>query len=749
MVQQLSTLPSLLWGLALVPFVVAAFWQPRWLIFAFFVAGVVWTGFRADLILQQRLALDLEGRDVVLEGYVADIPERTEYGTRFLFDVERAYADGVAVGVPSRVRLTAHQLQPRAGDRWRMTTRLKRPHGLQNPGGFDYEAYLFRERVRATGYVREEQGAVHLGEGGGLYRVNRWRQQLGERMYALMPDGAQAGLVVALANGDSGGVTDAQWETLRATGTLHLVAISGLHITFIAGVVFWIVRFLWSLPGVTVLWLPAPLAGAIGGLIAACGYAALAGFVIPTQRALLMLGVAMGAVLLRRRIPLGQLLAIALLLVLLFDPFAVMAPGFWLSYAAVAVIIYVMDGGDKNAGRWRWRKWGYLQWAIAVGMLPLMLWLFQRVSIVAPLANVLAVPVFDVLVVPLTLVGALSLGVGLDSVAGWLFAIGDALLGWLWHALGFFAALEHAQWTQHRPATWTLACGVIGVALLLAPRGWPGRALGAIWLLPMFVVRPPTPGEGEVWFTLLDVGQGLSAIVRTETHLLVFDTGARWSRRSDAGRAVVIPYLRANGIGRIDTLVVSHGDNDHAGGAASILASVPVSRVLSGAPNVAGEACRAGMSWHWDGTDFTVLNPKEEQSAHNNASCVLRVRGRYGTILLPADIEKKAEHWIAEREGGGLSADILVAPHHGSKTSSSAEFLQAIRPRYVVFPVGYRNRYRHPYPLVRDRYRALGSELYDSPSSGALEFRLRATGIEVSAYREQHRRFWLADVSAP
>ncbi len=746
-VQQLPELPSLMWALALVPAAALGFWHPRWLILFFFLGGFVWASFRADVILQQRLPAELEGRDLVVEGYVADLPELTEYGVRFVLDVERAYVDDVPVVVPPRVRVTAHELRPHAGDHWRLNVRLKRPHGLQNPGGFDYEAYLFRNRIRATGYVREEAAAQRLDEGSGLYSINRAREQLGSRMQALMPERAQAGLIVALANGDSSGVTDSQWETLRATGTLHLVAISGLHITLIAGVVFWLVRFLWSLPGRTVLWLPAQLAGAIGGLIAACGYAALAGFVIPTQRALIMLAVAMGAVLLRRRVSPVPLLAIALLLVLLFDPFAVMAPGFWLSYAAVAVIVYVMHGEHKDA-RW-WQKWGYLQVAIAVGMLPLMLWLFQRISLVAPVANLLAVPVFDLIVVPLTLLGALGVTIGTDTFAGWMFAAGDALLGWLWRALEFLAALDYTQWTQHRPAAWTLACGLVGVLLLLAPRGWPARTVGLVWLLPMFLVRPAAPGAGEVWFTLLDVGQGLAAVVRTEHHLLVFDTGSRWSARSDAGRAVVIPYLRAYGIDRIDTLLVSHGDNDHAGGAASILNAVRVERVLSGAPKVAGEPCRAGLEWRWDGVEFSVLNPAHEIGKHNDASCVLRVRGAHGVVLLPADIEKAAERALVAREGRGLVADILVAPHHGSRTSSSADFLQTVHARYVAFPVGYRNRYRHPHPAIVERHRALGSILYDSPSGGALEFRLRETGVEVSAYRLQHRRYWFADAAPP
>lgn len=747
-VQQLASLPSPAWALLLIPALALALWHPRWLIAVFFIGGFAWACWRAELTLQEHLAPGLEGRDIIVEGVVAGLPQATEYGTRFGFDVTRALVGDAPVSVPRRVRLAAgRDIVVHAGEVWRFTVRLKRPHGLQNPGGFDYEAYLFRERLRATGYVRAAPPPVRLGESSALYSIHRFRQRLGERMRALMPNNGYAGLVVALANGDKDGITDQQWETLRRTGTLHLVAISGLHISLIAGVFYWLVRYLWSLSAVACLRLPAQFAGAIGGLMAAVIYAALAGFVIPTQRALIMLGVAMGAILLRRRVPPGQLLAAAMLLVLAFDPFAVMAAGFWLSYMAVAVIVYVLH--SERGGVSLWRKVGYLQWAIAIGMLPLMLWLFQRVSLVAPLANILAVPVFELFVVPVTLLGALGVGIGMDALAGVMFQLAGAMLQGLWHVLSFLGSLEYTQWIQHQPAAWTVFCGLVGIAILLAPRGWPGRAVGLVWLLPMFLVRPPAPLTGEVWFTLLDVGQGLAAVIRTEQHVLVFDTGARWSSRSDAGRAVVVPYLRANGVARIDTLLVSHGDNDHAGGVASIMSSLTVAHIMSAAPDIEGEPCRAGRRWNWDGVEFSVLNPVGEAERRNDASCVLRVGSPNGTILLPADIEAPAEQGLLGGARDALRAEILVAPHHGSRTSSTPEFVDAVRPDYVVFPIGYRNRYHHPHPAVVARYRARNIRLYDTADDGAIEFRLRASGIDVAAYRMRHRRYWYTESKLP
>jgi competence protein ComEC len=412
----------------------------------------------------------------------------------------------------------------------------------------------------------------------------------------------------------------------------------------------------------------------------------------------------------------------------------------------VAVILLFMHG-DRMHMPVAW-KWGYIQWAIALGMLPLMLAMFQQLSLVAPLANMLAVPVFDLLLVPLTLLGALALGVAPDA-AGFLFGFAAWLLHWLWQALAWLAELSFSQWTQPAPAWWALIGGVVGVLLLLAPRGWPARWVGVVWLLPLFLVRPPLPAAGEVWFTLLDVGQGLSAVVRTREHTLLFDAGPRFGD-FDTGKAVVEPYLRAAGVRRLDAFVASHGDIDHVGGAESVLRALPVQRVLTSVPEKLplAQPCQAGQTWNWDGVEFAMLGPDDAAAGtrrRNDASCVLQVRSRHGNILLPADIEARTEKKLVEQWGERLRSEILVAPHHGSKTSSTPAFIEAVAPRHVLFPVGYRNRYRHAHPDVVRRYAERGASLHDSPTAGALEFRLDAGGLNVAAYRVRQRRYWYAD----
>lgn len=748
LVQQLPVLPSPWWAALALPFLLLALERPAWLLGALFVFGLAWASWRAELILADHLPTQLAGQDLVVEGYVADIPQTTDFGQRFVFDIETARQGEATVTVPRRVQLSMRGDTPvlRAAERWRLTVRLVRPHGLQNPGGFDYEAHLFRNRIRARGYVRDTPPAQRLDGDAARYALERVRQDLGARIAGVLPEQPAAGIVVALANGDARGISEEQWQVLRATGTLHLVAISGLHISLIAAVVFFVARWGWSMAGVAVLRIPAPVFAAGGALLAATAYAALAGFVIPTQRALVMLAVALGGVFLRRRPAASQLLAGALLAVLVFDPLSVLAPGFWLSFAAVAVIAFAMHG--ERSRRSVWRQWGYLQWAIALGMLPLTLALFQRASLVAPLANMLAVPVFDLLAVPLTLAGVVALAVLPETLAQWPLAAAAWLLELLWPLLEWLAAREYAQWLAPSAPAWALLCALVGAGWLLAPRGVPARWVGMVWWAPLLTSAPAGPAVNEAWVALLDVGQGLAAVVRTQNHVLVYDAGPRVGRSFDAGDAVVVPYLYALGVRRIDTLIISHGDNDHIGGAGSVSRAIPVEQTLSSVPwRLANAfACEAGQSWEWDGVEFTMLAPTPDAyGRRNDASCVLRVASRYGVALLPGDIETRAERDLLARASEKLAADILVAPHHGSLTSSSCAFLAAVGPRYVFFPVGYRNRHHHPHPRVRARYDLIGARQYDSAAGGALEARLGAHGIEVDVYRERTRRYWYAD----
>ncbi len=732
-------------------FVVAlvCLWLPSLRLVAAVFAGFLWAWLFAALVLSQELSSDLEGKDLVLEGVVATLPVKRDRLTRFEFDITRMRHEGEEVESPGRVRLSWYTDAPllHAGEVWRLTVRLKRPRGFRNPGGFDYEGWLFHQGIRATGYVRKGSENQRLSTGVFGYTLTRWRQDVANALDDLLQDAPRRGILRALAIGERKGIDADAWEVLTRTGTNHLVAISGLHIGLVATGVFFIGRWLWVLPGFTVRYVPAQKPAALAGLLAATVYAALAGFSIPTVRALVMVAVLLGTVILQRETLSSRTLALALLLIVMIDPLAVLSAGFWLSFGAVAVILYGMTG--RLASRNLWWRWGRVQWLVCLGLAPLMFLLFQRTSLVAPLANLVAVPVVSLIVVPCVLVALLFLA-WWPAAAHVLLMIADRVFGGLWTFLEALAELGHGQWLLPAVSAWTVGFACLGAVLLAAPRGWPARWLGAVCWLPLALARPAAPAPGDVWFTLLDVGQGLAVAVRTADHVLVYDTGPRFSATFNAGEAVVVPFLRHEGIGEVDVLMISNGDNDHSGGARSLTKALPVRRVLTGAdPEALGglpaQRCQAGQHWRWDGVDFAVLHPDADTHfTGNNRSCVLRIAAAGGTLLLPGDVEQAVEKRLVKEYGAALQAHVLIAPHHGSKTSSTEAFIEQVKPDFVLFPVGYRNRFGFPRNEITARYRAAGAQMLNTAKEGAMTFKLESQRrlVGPSRYRHAARRYW-------
>lgn len=754
LVQQLPQLPSLNWLAILLPLATLSWLPPlrryHAPLLSWCVMGFIWAWAHGAYLLRDELPAALEGVDVIVEGVVASIPDANAQRQRFLLDCESLRRDTETLPCPGRLRLSWYRGTSviEAGQRWRLQVRLKRPHGMVNPGGFDYEGWLFQQHIRATGYVRAGKETVLLAEDSGRYRLQGLRQELFTQLQTELGEHTRAGLVTALTMGERQGIDQAQWQILRATGTNHLVAISGLHIGIVAGLVFFVMRRFWTCAARLTRYLPAPKAAAIFALLAALVYAALAGFSIPTQRALIMVGVVMLTVIGQRAMRPTRTLTLALALVMLLDPLAVLSPGFWLSFGAVAVILYGMGGRIGNGGLW-WR-WGRAQWVVALGLAPLLALWFQQVPLIGPLANLLAVPWVTLVVVPLVLAGVALLG-WWPALAGLLFKLALLACDGLWWWLQWAAEWLPAQWGMWAPPAWTVLPAIIGLAWLLAPRGWPARWVGALWLLPLVLARPAVPSAGELWLTQLDVGQGLAVLLRTANHTLLFDTGPRFGDDLDAGEAVIVPYLRQQGITWLDILLLSHGDIDHVGGTGAVIAALPVRRVLAAGtdlPIAAPELCRQGERWQWDGVWFEVLHPPADKStaySDNNGACVLRVETAHGSALLAADIEASVEAELLAGQAGKLRAEVLLVPHHGSRTSSTADFVQAVSPRYVLFATGYRNRYHFPHPAVVARYREAGADLFDSASSGALTLRLGREHIEVKSEREQARRYWFSD----
>ncbi|MDE2070926.1 MAG: DNA internalization-related competence protein ComEC/Rec2 [Gammaproteobacteria bacterium] len=715
--------------------------------FIWVLLGFTWCWWCAQQQLMLRLAPALEGRDLALSGWVASIPQlRSEYAS-FEFAVEQLHGRVPGRGIPRLVRLSWPDIAsvPQPGEHWRFTVRLKRPHGYMNPGSFDYEGWLFRHGIGATGYVVRGQATILAG--GARFPLLRARATTLRAMRTALGDHPFAGVAAALAIGEGGAIDAQQWRVFQNTGTAHLVTISGFHIGLVAGLVLLLVRFLWRRSAWLCTRVPVPVAGAYAALLAASLYAAMAGFSVPTQRSLIQLAAIVGAVLLRRHARPWDMLGLALLGVLLLNPLSAGEVGFWLSFGAVAAIFYVFSG-RLHLKRGKLTQLVRTQWAVGIGLLPLLVYFFQRATLVSPFANFVAVPVYSLLVVPLVLVGVVFLGVW-PWAGALILKLAAGIMAITWPLFEHLANMPAAQWNAPEPSLLLLACAVAGTLWLMLPRRMPARWLGALLVLPLFVHRPQVIPEGGFNLAVLDVGQGLSAVVRTARHTLVYDTGPAFSE-SDTGQLVVIPWLRSRALNAPDLTIVSHGDNDHAGGLRSLRAAWPDMPVLSGAPaQVAGaQRCVRGQSWDWDGVHFEMLSPAAEDPARgNDASCVLQVSGVSSSALLVGDLMHEGEQRLLQRDVAHLGSDVLVVPHHGSRTSSGADFVAAVAPRFALFPVGYRNRWGFPNSQIVQRYRDAGASLLDTVSSGTIEMRLwpgQQPAVE-SRWRRDHARLWTAE----
>ncbi len=747
------------------------------------LAGFALTGLNAGWRLADSLPPALEGRDLLVSGVVAGMPQAGATGVRFRFEVEQASLDGVAVQVPRRVSLAWYAArdedadaaaQPRnalrAGERWRLLVRLKQPHGNANPHGFDFELYLFEQGVRATGYVRDGVAPQRLASASGFW-IARGRQSVRDALLAGVADPRAAGVLAALAVGDQAAIERDDWAVFRNTGVAHLMSISGLHITMFAWLAALLVAPLWRRSTRAMLWLPAQRAAGWAGVAAALAYALFSGWGVPAQRTVWMLATVMLLQSLGRRWPWPLVLIAAAVVVTVGDPWALLQPGFWLSFMAVGLLMSsepvrsaspAAAQGIVEARALRWMRaiWrqahaGVRAQVIAtIGLAPLTLVFFGQVSLVGFVANLAAIPLVTLIITPLALLGTVVAPLWL--LAAWVVDVLVSYLHWL-------ASLPLAVWSVPAAPLWAQLAALLAALLLVLPLPWRLRLLAVPLALPLLLPPRALPAEGQFALTVIDVGQGTAVLLRTANHLLVYDAGPQYSRDADAGERVLVPLLRANGESQIDLLMLSHRDIDHVGGAASLLAALPVAGISSsleethpllrsGPPH---RRCEAGQRWQWDGVAFEVLHPQPQdydRARKSNAlSCVLRVQGRDASVLLTGDIEREQEAALVAAYGDALRSDMLLVPHHGSRSSSTAAFLDAVEPSIAVIQSGYRNRFGHPAPDVVERYRKRGVQLVDSPRCGAWVWEPRAPAGEPAGLceREASRRYWRHRIAKP
>lgn len=784
--QQATLLPAgdyllgLLLGLLLLGLGLRARWPAwRWGVLgaAFVVLAFASTGWRAQVFGSQALAPALEGRDIAVTGVVAAMPQRFEGGLRFRLDLERASLDGQPQRLPSRLELSWYagvyargdgpgesmgELQRlpaplQAGERWQMTVRLKAPHGGVNPHGFDYELWQWEQGVQATGYVRTGPGdtpPVRLGVTW-QHPVQWARGQVRDQILQRLPDSEAAGLIAALVVGDQAAIDRTDWDVFRATGVAHLMSISGLHITMFAWAAALALGWLWRRSAWLCLRVPAPTAALLGGMALATAYALFSGWGVPAQRTVLMLATVGALRLLGVRWPWPQVWLLACAVVVAVDPWALLQAGFWLSFVAVGVL-FATDLGVFQAGRSGFRARLLVlmreQWVITLALTPLSLLLFGQVSLVGLLANALAIPWVTLVVTPLAMLGVLLHPLW-DLAAGAIGLMAQLLRGlaqWPWASV----SLAQAPW-------WAGVAGVLGGLLLALRLPWSLRLGGVPLMLPVLFWQAAAIPMGEFSLLAADVGQGNAVLVRTARHALLYDAGPMYSRESDAGHRVLVPLLRSLGV-QLDTLVLSHRDSDHTGGAMAVLKMQPMASLLSSIEDEHGlqalrpaTRCMAGQRWQWDGVDFEVLHPLASDYGDvrkpNALSCTLRISNGAQTALLAGDIEQAQEAKLVARAqdqasmpsqpSGSLHADVLLVPHHGSKTSSSDAFLEAVHPRFAIVQAGYRNRFGHPAGPVLVRYDVHHVKLIDTPRCGAASWQSRVPD-EVQCARKVQKRYW-------
>ncbi len=747
LLQQQAALPAAAWALALVPLTAGAFRHRVLLLPLCLGVGFFWAALCAHVRMSDWLATELEGRDLEVVGVVSSLPAQSERGVRFEFDIE-------SPRVPRKVLLSwyrspVYEEQAAAlsgavhpGERWLFTVRLRRPHGQVNPNGFDYEAWLLERGIGATGYVRQRGEQRLLGRRDSLMdRLEQAREAVRNRFHAVLGTTPAAGILTALAVGDQRAISAEEWRLFSRTGVTHLMSISGLHVTLLSGLAAWLVSFAWRRAPSLALRLPARKAAAAAAVLAALGYTLIAGFAVPAQRTFYMVTVVAVALWAGGITSPARTLAAALAIVLLIDPWAPLAPGFWLSFAAVALIFYVAAGWTRRERRLM--QWGRVQWAISVGLAPAVLLLFGQVSVAGPIANALAIPLVSIVITPLALVAA-------AVPSGLPLAAAATVVEWLLQYLEACAALPGALLQLHRPAAWTLVLAIAGAAWMLAPRGVPGRTCGLALLAPAFMLPAPAPRPGEAWITTFDVGQGLAVMVRTATRTLLYDAGPAFGPDADSGGRIIVPELRAHGASRVDLMVLTHEDLDHVGGARTVLETFEVFGLVSSLPErhalnalvFAPRRCYAGETWEWDGVRFEFLHPRAGDGpvGRNNQSCVLRVGAGGASMLLTGDIEHQAE--LSLLANPLVNADILLAPHHGSRNSSTRELIDAVRPRWAVVAAGYRNRFGHPNAEVLERYRRSGVAVLRTDRDGAIHVTLRAGGPDIEVERLRRPRYW-------
>lgn len=722
-----------------------------------FIIGFLWGGYWGVDVLDKALPSLIIKQDIWVTGKIQDLPKQRQHALNFRFNIDTIESDQANARFDGTVILNWYD-KPypnlKIGQTWRLKVRLKPAHGSLNPGGFDYEQYLFSQGIRATGYVRETSQAQILLAPSARYKVDHFRAEFKQFIEAQSSN--LSGILAALSVGDRSGISPAQWKVFRDTGTAHLIAISGLHIGLVAGMVYFMISWLWRNTLLLKTQHPTQHVAQFSALVAALMYAALAGFALPTLRAFLMLLAYFSLQWLKRTPPPMFTLGFVLMVVLLFDPLAPLGSGLWLSFGAVIAIMLSVSGRHKKQAENEFKQptvrekiaryfiqWSHIQWAVFIALIPFSLLFFGQFSNISILANFIAIPVIGMLVVPLVLLALIVYSLGGLAFAEAILWLANNVLNLIWPFLQFLETLPFAAWLGFVHSAGSLIFALVGVIILLTRQFKQYSVLGLLGFMPLFWHSAPTLEKNEFEVDVLDVGQGLAIVVQTQNNTLLYDAGISYTSGYDSGSAIVLPFLRHKQISRLSSVVVSHNNIDHYGGVAAVVEHYSPQNIYSSAAFFKHSTpCEQGIHWQWDGVEFEFIHPgRHAQKSDNNDSCVLKVQSKYGSILLTGDIEKQAEKALLAK-APLLDVDVLLAPHHGSKTSSTAAFVDVVKPQLAIISAGYLNRFHHPHTAVTRRYKQRKIALFNTAESGWINIKFDQNGFQASPYRAIRKRYW-------
>jgi len=740
-------LPDPLW-FSFLPVLLLLIWLiPGYRYLTLLAAAFLWSSLHFQWQLDRNLAEEFDSETILATGVIADLVETRRDSVRFIFKPKTI--QNYHKSLPETIRLSWYrsQLKPEVGEQWQLMVKLRKPWGFQNPGGFDFQRWLYVERIGATGYVKRSKENRKMAEPV-WWDVNQYRAKIAAAISSQCSACNYAGLYKALVVGFRGDMHSDQRRVLQETGTAHLIAISGLHIGLVAGLFYLLGRFAWQF-GLHRLGINRIECSAIIALLAATLYAALAGFSLPTVRALVMLAVIVTALLFRRGVNLLNSIAIAVSLILVFDPLAIGSASFWLSISALLVIAlgqYLI----QNQTSWL-KQLLTIQLLFSIMFMPLSMLLFQQASPAGFLANLVAIPLLSFVVLPLVLFASVLAIIQL-SISAWLFQLIDLIMTILFEYLDLLLESGLGVYPGSGVPVLLLLCGAIGLLLILLPLNMKLKQPAFLLVLLPVIWQPESLKRHEYRVTILDVGMGTSAIVETRTHSLIYDFGPGNDKGFSAGDWVVKPYLQFRGISNTDLMVISHVDQDHSGGFVSFVDEIAPGQLLSGTTVEVQQrfklttpirSCHGYPTWQWDGVVFEFLSVDfaEANLSTNNRSCVLLIKGNF-SFLLSGDIEADQESKLLARVPEKLKADILLAPHHGSLTSSTKAFVKQVSPRIVAFTIGKNNRWGFPKSEVVKRYQQQESQIFRSDMHGAITLTSHVEAVDIESYRENSRRLW-------